>query len=144
VSWEGHWGTDHPLQELVEQHQWSGHHLQTGKEGQHLGNLQLPSQAEMNRWMERLNLIRRTNPTLWLNQSKKWSSLRLTNRSREIQEMTMGNLLQTNPGLQHPIGRDLPFHPTFKKPERMVGEHMKQEKSQVIQHIQDSGIGPMW
>jgi len=60
---------------------------------------------------------------------------RLTNRNREIQEMTVDNLLQTNPGLQHPIGRDLLFHPTFNKPERMIEEHMKQEKSQVIQYI---------
>jgi hypothetical protein len=52
-----------------------------------------------------------------------------------------GNMLQTNPGLQHPIGRDLLFHPTFNKPERMIEEHMKQEKSQVNQHIQGSGIG---
>jgi len=98
----------------------------------------------MNRWIERLNLIRRTNLTLQLHQSKKRSNPRLTNRNREIQEMTVDNLLQTNPDLQHPIGRDLLFHPTSKKPERMIGEHMKQEKSQVIQHIQEFGIGLMW
>jgi hypothetical protein len=40
VEWEGHQGKDLPLQEPVEQHQCSGHHLQTGQEGQHLGNLQ--------------------------------------------------------------------------------------------------------
>jgi hypothetical protein len=44
----------------------------------------------------------------------------------------------------HPIGRDLLFHPTFSKPERMIEEHMKQEKTQVIQHIQGSGIGLVW
>jgi uncharacterized protein YdiU (UPF0061 family) len=144
VEWEGHQGTDLPFQELVEQHQCSGHHLQTGQEGQHLGNLQLPSQTEINRWMERLNLIRRTNLTLQLNQSKKHSNPRLTNRNREIQEMMVDNLLQTDPGLQLPTGWDLLFHPTSKKPERMIEEHMKQEKSQVIQHMQDSGIGLMW
>jgi hypothetical protein len=69
---------------------------------------------------------------------------RLTNRNREIQEMMVNNLLQTDPGLQHPTGRGLLFHPTSKKPERMIEEHMKQEKSQVIQHMQDSGIGLMW
>jgi hypothetical protein len=68
----------------------------------------------------------------------------MTSRNREIQEMTMDNLLQTNLDLQHPIGRDLLFYPTSKKPERMIGEHMKQEKSQVIQHIQEFGIGLMW
>jgi hypothetical protein len=98
----------------------------------------------MNRWMERLNLLRKTSPTLWPHQSRKWSNPRLTNRNREFQEMTADNLLQTNPGLLHPIGQDLLFHPTFNKPERMIGEHMKQEKSQVIQHIQGSGIGLMW
>jgi hypothetical protein len=98
----------------------------------------------MNRWMERLNLIRRTNLTLQLHQLQKQSSPRLTNRNREIQEMTVDSLLQTNPDLQHPIGWDLLFHPTSKKPERMTEEHMKQEKSQVIQRIQESGIGLMW
>jgi hypothetical protein len=98
----------------------------------------------MNRWIEELNLIKGTNPTLQLHQSKKWSNLRLINRNREIQEMTVDNLLQTNLDLQHPIGRDLLLHPTSKKPEKMIGEHMKQEKSQVIQHIQDFGIGLMW
>ena len=61
-----------------------------------------------------------------------------------IQIMMMDNLLQTNLDLQHPIGQDLLFHPTSKKPERMIGEHMKQENSQVIQHIQEFGIGPVW
>ncbi len=98
----------------------------------------------MNRLMERLNLIRKTNPAQWLHQSKKRSNPRLTNSNREIQEMTVDNLLQTNPGLQHPIGQDLLLHPTSKKPERMIEEHMKQEKSQVIQHIQGSGIGLVW
>jgi hypothetical protein len=98
----------------------------------------------MNRYMERLNLVRRTNLTLQLHQSKKQSNLRLINRNREIQEMTVDNLLQTNLDLQHPIGRDLLLHPTSKKPEKMIGEHMKQEKSQVIQHIQEFGIGPVW
>jgi hypothetical protein len=109
-------GSEHENHKLVGEHQCSGHHLQTGQEGQHLGNLQLPFQAEMNRWMERLNLIRRTNLTLQLHQSKKQSNPRLTNRNREIQEMTVDNLLQTNPDLQHPIGRDLLLHPTSKKP----------------------------
>jgi hypothetical protein len=58
--------------------------------------------------------------------------------------MTMDNLLQTNQDLQHPIGQDLLFHPTSRKPERMTVGHMKQEKSQVTQHIQDSGIRVMW
>jgi hypothetical protein len=137
VEWEGHQGTDLPLQEPVEQHQCSGHHLQTEQEGQHLG-------TEMNKWMEGPNLIRRTNLTLQLHQPKEWSNPRLTNRDREIQDMIVDNLLQTNSGLQHPIRRDLLFHPTSKKPERMIEEHMKQEKSQVIQHMQDSGIGLMW
>ena len=81
-----------------------------GQEGQQLGNLPLPFQAGMNRYMERPNL------TLQLHQSKKQSNPRLTNRNREIQEMTVDNLLQTNPDLQHPIGRDLLLHPTSKKP----------------------------
>ena len=98
----------------------------------------------MNRWMERLNLIRKTNPAQWLYQSKERSNPRLTNSNREIQEMTVDNLLQTNPGLQQQIGRDLLFHPTFNKPEKMIEEHMRQEKSQVIQHIQGSRIGLVW
>ena len=98
----------------------------------------------MNRWMERLNLIRKTNPAQWLHQSKDRSNPRLTNNNRETQEMTVDNLLQTNPGLQPQIGRDLLFHPTSKKPERMTEERMKQEKSQFIQHIQGSGIGLVW
>jgi hypothetical protein len=61
-----------------------------------------------------------------------------------IQMMMVDNLLQTNLDLQHPTGRDLLFHPISKKPERMIEEHMKQEKSQVIQLIQESGIGLMW
>jgi len=98
----------------------------------------------MNRWMERLNLIRKTNPAQWFHQSKERSSPRLTNSNKEIQEMTVDNLLQTNPGLQRQIGRDLLFHPIFNKPEKMIEEHMRQEKSQVIQHIQGSGIGLVW
>ena len=98
----------------------------------------------MNRWMERLNLIRKTNPTQWLHQSKEMSNPRLTNSNRETQEMTVGNLLQTNPGLQRQIGRDLLFHPTFNKPEKIKEERMRKEKSQVIQHIQGFGIGLVW
>jgi hypothetical protein len=81
---------------------------------------------------------------LQLHQPQKQSNHRLTNRNREIQGMMMDNLLRTNQDLQHLIGQDLLLHPTSKKPEKMTEEHMKQEKSQVIQHIQDSGIGLMW
>jgi hypothetical protein len=42
--------------------------------------------------------------------------------------MIVDNLLQTKPSLQHPTGRGLLFHPTSKKPERMIEEHTKQEK----------------
>jgi hypothetical protein len=52
VEWEGHQevkGTDLLLQECMELLQDSGHHPQVGQEGQYLGNLQLPSQPEMNR-----------------------------------------------------------------------------------------------
>jgi hypothetical protein len=92
----------------------------------------------------RFNLVRRTNLTLQPHQSKKQSNIRLINRNREIQEMMVDNLLQTNLDPQHPIGWDLFLHQTSKKPERMIGEHIKQEKSQVIQHIQEFGIGLMW
>jgi hypothetical protein len=61
-----------------------------------------------------------------------------------IQMIMVDNLLQINLDLQHPIGQDLLLHPTSRKPERVIGEHMKQEKSQVIQHIQEFGIGPVW
>jgi len=45
--------------------------------------------------------------------------------------MIVDNLLQTNQGFQHPTGQGLLFHPTSKKPERIIEEHMKQEKSQL-------------
>jgi len=92
----------------------------------------------MSKLMKRLTLIRRINLTLQL------SNPRLTNRNRRTQEIVVNNLPQTSPGLQHPTGRDLLLHPISKKPGRMTEEHMKQEKSKVIQHIQDSGIGLMW
>ena len=88
--------------------------------------MQLPLQAGMNRHM------------------KKQSNPRLISKDMGIQIMMMDNLLQTNLDLQHPIGQDLLLHPTSRKPERVIGEHMKQEKSQVIQHIQESGIGLVW
>ena len=78
--------------------------------------------------MERHSQIS-ANPALWLHQSKERSNPKLTNSNREIQEMTVDNLLQTNPGLQHQIGRDLLFHPTFNKPEKMIEEHMIGEES---------------
>jgi hypothetical protein len=87
----------------------------------------------MSKLEKRLTLIERTNLTLQL------SNPRLTNRSRGIQEIVVNNLPQTNPGLQRPTGRDLLLHPISKKPGRMTEEHMKQEKSRVAQHIQDSG-----
>jgi len=92
----------------------------------------------MSKLMKRLTLIKRTNLTLQL------SNPRLTNRNRGTQEIMGNNLPQTNPGLQHPTGRDLLFHPISKKPGRMTEEHMKQEKSQVAQHIQDSGTELVW
>jgi len=52
-------------------------------------------------------------------------------------EQTHGEV--TTPSIQEVI-----LHPTSRKPERVIGEHMKQEKSQVIQHIQEFGIGPVW
>jgi len=51
----------------------------------------------MNKWMERFNLIKNTNQAQWLHQSKERSNPRLNNSNREIQEMTVDNLLQTNP-----------------------------------------------
>jgi hypothetical protein len=82
---EEHQGTDLPLQEPVVQQEYSGHHPQTGLEGQHLGNVKLPSQPEMNRWMVKLLLVKRTNLKLQLHQSQKQCSPRVTNRNREIQ-----------------------------------------------------------
>jgi hypothetical protein len=54
----------------------------------------------MSKLMKGLTLIKRTNRKLQL------SNPRLTNRSRGIQEIVVNNLPQTNPGLQHPTGRD--------------------------------------
>jgi hypothetical protein len=108
VEWEGHQGTDLPLQEPVEQHQCSGHHLQTEQEGQHLG-------TEMNRWMEGPNLIRRTNLTLQLHQSKEWSNPRLTNRNRNKPGNDSGQptLDQSRPPTPNWMGFALP--PNFQE-----------------------------
>jgi hypothetical protein len=92
----------------------------------------------MSKLMKRLTLTKRTNLTLQL------SNPRLTNRSKGIQGIVVNNLPQTNPGLQHPTGWDLLFHPISKKPGRMTEENMKQENSQVAQHIQDFGTELVW
>jgi len=53
----------------------------------------------------------------------------------------MNNWSQNDQGLQHPIGRDVPLDQTSRKLGRVIEGHMKQEKSQATQHIQNSGIG---
>ena len=142
MNWEGHQGTGLPLQELVEQHQCSGYHPNRARRSaSREPTTALPNRDEQMDGETQPNQENQPNITAPTVQEVIQPQTDQQGHGNPDDNGGQPASDQSRPPTPNWTGFAPP--PNSKKPERMIGEHMKQEKSQVIHHTQEFGIGLM-